>query len=146
MAWKAPPNFGSLTFRRVEIVADLMGLVDLSAFSPDEMTELAAILPSHGFVPVEDPEDAEQPDPQPALEPVESAAPAEEVQSNPEATAPAEEEVGFDPNAKTVADVEAMNRNELFAFLKAHGVVRQPPIKNDELRAAAREVFAASAG
>ncbi len=144
MAWKAPPNFGSLTFRRVEIVADLIGLVDLSAFSPDEMTELAAILPSHGFVPVDDPKDvAEQPDPQPALEPVEPGALAA---PDPEATAPAEEEAGFDPNAKTVADVEAMNRNELFAFLKAHGVVRQPPIKNDELRAAAREVFAASAG
>ena len=44
-----------------------------------------------------------------------------------------------DPNSVPSEDIGTMNRNELFAFLKAKGVVVSPPITNDALRAIARE-------
>lgn len=42
----------------------------------------------------------------------------------------------------TADDIAAMNRPQLFAFLKAHGIAVAPPVRNDELRAIARDALA----
>ena len=39
-----------------------------------------------------------------------------------------------DPSFVPSEDIRTMNRNELFAYIKAKGVVVSPPITNDELR------------
>lgn len=51
-------------------------------------------------------------------------------------------ETNDDPNFVPSDDVSTMNRNELFAFLKAKGVVVSPPINNDDLRKIAQETIA----
>ena len=47
-----------------------------------------------------------------------------------------------DPNFVPSDDVSTMNRNELFAFLKAKGVVVAPPITNEQLRVIAQQAIA----
>ena len=50
--------------------------------------------------------------------------------------------VKVDPASVTAESIDALNRPELFAFLKAKGVAVAPPITNDQLRAYAREALA----
>lgn len=54
MAWLAPPGFGSMTFRGETIAAGQDGRVDISGFDPTFTAALAAELPTHGFVVVDD--------------------------------------------------------------------------------------------
>lgn len=48
-------------------------------------------------------------------------------------------DVEDDPNFVPSDDIASMNRNELFAWLKAKGIAVSPPITNDALRAIVRE-------
>src|SRR5690242_17508387 len=44
-----------------------------------------------------------------------------------------------DPNFVPSDNIDSMNRNELFAWLKAKGIAVSPPITNDALRVIVRE-------
>ena len=134
MPWRAPAGFTSMSFRGLDIVADAYGDVDISRFDPQFAKDLADALASHGFIPVAAPPAAPAPPrPVPIVTPASSAAPANDDDAAPQ------DEPGFNAAEATADDISLMNRNELFAYLKAHGVSASPPITNDALRAIARE-------
>lgn len=64
------------------------------------------------------------------------AALAGDVQSHGFIIADGDEE---DPNSVPNENIDTMKRGELFAFLKAKGINKQPPVTNDELRRLAKE-------
>lgn len=138
MPWRAPPGFTSMSFRGLDIVADAHGDVDLSAVDPSLVVAFADALASHGFIPVAAPvapaapTRARTPTPAPVAPPL-VVAPANDDDAQPQ------DEPGFNAAEATADDISLMNRNELFAYLKAHGVSVSPPITNDALRAIARE-------
>jgi hypothetical protein len=133
MHWKAPLNFGGMNFRGKIVTMLENGVADLSEFAEHEIHALVGDLASHGFTPIELPAPS-KPSAPPATAPKEDAGGAQTGDQGDEANQAPQEEAGFDAAAASAEDIDAMNRNELFAYLKARGVAVQLPIKNDKLR------------
>jgi hypothetical protein len=148
MKLRAPNGFSAMSHGGVDIKPDREGYVEVSP-------EVAKVLESHGFRPdnvvintaglsrpelVKHIQDWHQTkldamtteELSKLLDSVQAPAIEAARQEEPAASEPPP--AGFDPATVSDEEIDALNRPELFAYLKLKGVVAAPPITNEKLR------------